>query len=140
MSISVLAIDDEPMNNEAVARALRKRTEVELVTCESPADALAHLQARVFELLLVDYSMAGMNGVEFVERARSLRPEAFVVMVTGYPELTRVVEAHASGIIDSIVAKPWRPEDLNAALDGFKSIRNLRSVRDRMMRTDKGSG
>ncbi len=125
----VLVVDDEPHNGDAVRRAFKKNDEVSVELSLSGQEGLEVLRKRQFDLFLVDFSMAGLNGVEFVEQARRDAPDSVFVMLTGYPELRQVVEAHARGVVDGILGKPWSIEELNLALRQARAMRHMRAIR-----------
>ena len=81
----VLCVDDEPHNLDLLDRALRKRFDV--LTEALPGAALAALEARTdIAVLVVDFRMPGMNGVELLARAAQVRPDVRRVLVTGYAD------------------------------------------------------
>lgn len=107
----VLCVDDEPHNLDLLDRALRKRFEV--ITEALPEAALAVLEARAdVAVLIVDFRMPGMNGVELLARAAQRRPELRRVLVTGYADADTVMAAVNSGGVHYVVRKPWRPPEL----------------------------
>lgn len=107
----MLCVDDEPHNLDLLDRALRKRFDV--VTEALPAAALAALEHRPeIAVLVVDFRMPGMNGVELLARAAQLRPDVRRVLVTGYADADTVMAAVNSGGVHYVVRKPWRPPEL----------------------------
>ncbi|MEZ0310769.1 MAG: response regulator [Myxococcota bacterium] len=127
--MSVLCVDDEAQNLDAIRRAFRKNTDLKVQSAESSAAAMQLVRAEKFDLFLVDYSMAGVNGVEFIEQAKVLAPNAVFIMLTGYPELKKVVDAHARGLVDGILGKPWSAEELTLTVTQARSILHLRAIR-----------
>ena len=107
----VLCVDDEPHNLDLLDRALRRRFEV--VTEALPSAALAALELRPeIAVLVVDFRMPGMNGVELLARAAQLRPDVRRVLVTGYADADTVMAAVNNGGVHYVVRKPWRPPEL----------------------------
>ena len=115
--ITILAVDDEPLNNDFMSRVFRKCPDRRLLTALSGQDGLQILATNSVDLILVDYSMPGMNGVEFLERARTIAPKAVAVMVTGYPELEEVIDARSRGLMREILAKPLVSKELFDTVD-----------------------
>ncbi len=130
--VVVLSVDDEPLNNELMERAFRSREDRRLLSAGSGAAALQVLKENQVDVILCDYSMPQMNGVEFLERARALAPSAVSIMVTGYPELREVAEAQTRGLVRHIVAKPWRLQDLMETIDRALSMRDLNAAVSRL--------
>jgi len=77
--------------------------------------ALKLLQEQPFDLLLTDYTMPGMDGLQLAEAARSLRPGLPIAMLSGVAEILDAdPEAGAEGVL--LLQKPIQPNDLVAAL------------------------
>ncbi|MFP5391121.1 MAG: response regulator [Gammaproteobacteria bacterium] len=77
----------------------------------SPADALALLERNHYDILITDYNLPGMNGIELARRARALQPEIKIVVATGYGHLP---EAQQLGAMT--LPKPFSPADLQRIL------------------------
>ena len=82
----VLVVDDDQINCELLATWLGKKGH-EAVTAESGEQALARLGAEAFDLVFLDISMPGMNGIETLERLRQQFPhdQLPVLMVSARP-------------------------------------------------------
>lgn len=78
-------------------------------------ELLARLADGPADLLVVDYKMPGLNGVEVVRRARALRPGLRIVMITGHGTREVVEEAYAAGV-DNVLLKPFTPNELSGAV------------------------
>ena len=76
-------------------------------------DALVELQHKRPDLLLVDFLMPGMNGVEMVEKAREIYPDLPVVLATGYADMNVVEKVIPA---NRVLRKPFRSEDLISAV------------------------
>lgn len=115
-ALSVLIVDD----HEAMRALLRKvleRAEVTDVRDASGGDAgLAALTERGADLVLIDQTMPGMDGVTFVERARAAGSVARILMITGRSD-TRTAEAARTAGADGVLMKPVSPRDLIAAIE-----------------------
>jgi DNA-binding response OmpR family regulator len=81
-------------------------------------ELLARLAGGPADLLVVDYKMPGLNGVEVVRRARALRPGLRIVMITGHGTREVVEEAYAAGV-DNVLLKPFTPNELTSAVSGL---------------------
>jgi thioredoxin reductase (NADPH) len=130
----LLAVDDEPSVARAVERDLRSRygREYRVLRAESGDDALAalresKLRGSMIALLLVDQRMPGMSGVEFMERAVEIAPEAKRVLLTAYADTQAAIDAINRVSLDHYLLKPWDPpeEQLYPVIDDL-----LRSGRD----------
>ncbi len=115
---AILTVDDDPGVSRAVARDLRQRYggQYRIVRAESGAaalDALKELRLRGDEVavLLADYRMPQMNGVEFLEEAMKFYPAARRVLLTAYADTNAAIEAINVVDLDYYLLKPWDPPE-----------------------------
>jgi thioredoxin reductase (NADPH) len=134
----LLTVDDDPEVLQAVARDLRREygDRFRVVRADSGTaalDALKQLTLRneAVALFLVDQRMPQMSGVEFIEQAIVLYPEAKRVLLTAYADTNAAIRAINSANIDYYLMKPWEPPEerlypvLNDLLDDWQA--NFRS-------------
>ena len=107
----ILCVDDEVGIVRAIRRSL-KAEPVNVLTAGGGAEALEILRKNAVSLILTDYRMAEMNGIEFLEQAAPLCPDAFRIILTGYAEAHVLVEAVNRGMIYKILYKPFQEEDI----------------------------
>ena len=86
---------------------------------ENGHEALARLKSVRPDLLMVDFAMPGMNGVELVQNAWLLHPGLPVLMATGYADMEMVEKVITP---DCLLRKPFRSEDLIQAVDSVISL------------------
>jgi thioredoxin reductase (NADPH) len=122
----ILTVDDDPEVSRAIARDLRRAygKDYRIVRAESGdqgLDALRELKLRgdVVALLLADYRMPQMNGIEFLEQAMDLFPSARRVLLTAYADTSAAIDAINVVDLDHYLLKPWDPpeEKLYPVLD-----------------------
>jgi two-component system, NtrC family, response regulator HupR/HoxA len=113
----VLAVDDERDNLALIERTLRMRPELERMLTGDAAAALALVKSSPPRFIIVDQRMPGMTGIEFMRAVRELGCRAPAVMLTAYPEDGDVIDAQTTGLVGTVLAKPWAPEDLLPLLD-----------------------
>jgi len=123
-------VDDDPGVSRAVARDLRRRygEQHRIVRAESgdaALDALREMRLRGDEVAVIvaDYRMPGMNGIEFLERAMDLYPTARRVLLTAYADTGAAIDAINVVDLDHYLLKPWDPpeEKLYPVLDELLS-------------------
>ncbi|MEU8122958.1 FAD-dependent oxidoreductase [Spirillospora sp. NPDC049024] len=114
----LLTVDDDPGVSRAVARDLRRRyaESYRIVRAESGGqalEALSELRLRGDDtaVLLADYRMPGMDGVEFLERAMDLFPFARRVLLTAYADTDAAIRAINDVDLDHYMLKPWNPPE-----------------------------
>ncbi len=110
----ILIIDDEKDNLEALNRLLR--THFKVTTLLSPFEALKRIQAETFHVIVSDQRMPEMTGVELLEKAKKLKPDATRILLTGYTDVVSVIDSINRGSIYRYISKPWDPEDLKLTL------------------------
>ncbi|GGQ55755.1 FAD-dependent oxidoreductase [Couchioplanes azureus] len=115
---AILTVDDDPSVSRAIARDLRRRygEHYRIVRASSAADALEALRdlklrgARV-AVLLADYRMPQMNGIEFLEQAMDLFPHARRALLTAYADTDAAIQAINVVDVDHYLLKPWDPPE-----------------------------
>lgn len=135
MSNKVLFVDDDPKVLAGIRRQLRKK--VPLETVESGRAGLEAICANgPFSVVVTDYCMPGMNGIEFLKRVRQAAPETVRMLLTGSADLDAAIQAVNQGNIYRFLTKPCSPEQLTEALDsGIKQYRHTRRERKFNQRT-----
>ncbi|MFI1328965.1 FAD-dependent oxidoreductase [Streptomyces sp. NPDC020845] len=122
----ILTVDDDPGVSRSVARDLRRRygAEYRVVRSEcgeSALDALRELKLRgdAVAVILADYRMPRMNGIEFLEQALDIYPGARRVLLTAYADTDAAIDAINVVDLDHYLLKPWDPpeEKLYPVLD-----------------------
>jgi thioredoxin reductase (NADPH) len=121
-----MTVDDDPGVSRAVARDLRRRygDRARVVRAESGAEALdalnqIKLRGEQVAVLVADYRMPQMNGIEFLERAMDIFPYARRVLLTAYADTSAAIDAINLVDVDHYLLKPWDPpeEKLYPVLD-----------------------
>jgi two-component system chemotaxis response regulator CheY len=111
---SVLVVDDIGMMRELLGRMLRSLGFADVVGAGSAKDALKAIEARSFDLVLVDWNLGDDNGGELVTRLRAgAGAKLPILMVSGQSERETVLAAQRAGI-DGYLLKPVSKADLEA--------------------------
>jgi len=115
---AILTVDDDPGVSRAVARDLRRRygERYRIVRAESGADALEALRQMKLRgdpvaVILADYRMPELNGIEFLERAMDIYPGARRVLLTAYADTGAAIDAINVVDLDHYLLKPWDPPE-----------------------------
>ena len=131
---AIITVDDDPGVSRAVARDLRRRYGgrhriVRAESGESALDALRQMKLRgdLVAVILADYRMPEMNGIEFLERAMDIYPGARRVLLTAYADTGAAIDAINVVDLDHYLLKPWDPPEeklypvVDALLDAWLS-------------------
>jgi thioredoxin reductase (NADPH) len=132
--ISIVAVDDDRAVLNSVERDLRQKygRDYRILKAESGADALDLLQRlkerdETVALFVVDQRMPHMSGVEFLERAMLIFPDARKVLLTAYADTEAAINAINKVSLDYYLLKPWHPPQdhfypvLDSLLDEWRS-------------------
>ena len=107
----VLVVDDEEIVRDSLASWLTEDGYTVDTAPDGPT-ALEMLRVRPYAVVLGDLKMPGMDGLEMLVRARRLRPETPIILMTAYATVETAVQAMKQGAHDYLV-KPFEPEDLS---------------------------
>jgi thioredoxin reductase (NADPH) len=130
---AILTVDDDPGVSRAVARDLRRQygSEYRIIRAESgkqALDALRELRLRgdLVAVILADYRMPEMTGIEFLEEAMDLYPKARRVLLTAYADTSAAIDAINVVDLDHYLLKPWDPpaEKLYPVVDEMLALWN----------------
>jgi thioredoxin reductase (NADPH) len=125
---AIVTVDDDPAVSRAVARDVRRRygQDYRVVRASSGAEALdalkeIKLRGEQVAVLLADYRMPQMNGIQFLETAMDLFPLARRVLLTAYADTEAAIDAINLVDVDHYLLKPWHPpeEKLYPVLDSL---------------------
>ena len=124
-TLRILVADDEPGMRAGIARALRDFTvslpDVNVDVCfeveqaESGEQTIEKVAARPPHILLLDYKLPGISGLEVLDRLQAHRSEILTIMITAYASLDTAVSAIKRGAYD-FLAKPFTPEELKITI------------------------
>jgi CheY-like chemotaxis protein len=98
----ILLIDDN-RNGLLARKSVLTDQGYAVTTYSSPEDALEHLTSNKFDLIVTDYRMPRMNGVELIAHVRALTPTVPIVLVSGMVDVLGLNEKNTGA--DAVIAK-----------------------------------
>ncbi|MCH7720394.1 MAG: response regulator, partial [Planctomycetes bacterium] len=127
-SPKIVVVDDDPGVLRLLTRLLQKKYEV--TAFSSPKEALKYLRAEQVDVIISDYMMAGMDGIQFIQKTLELAPDAKRIITTGFYDVETVVASINEAQIDFFLTKPINTDGLYQAVDKMWSNRLLQKERD----------
>ncbi len=113
--MKILIVDDE----RSVLRSLERLffdDDYEILTAESGEQGLGVLEKEYCPIIIADYRMPGMTGVEFLREVRKKLPQTVRLVLSGYADVASIVEAINVGEIYKFMPKPWNDEELKVTV------------------------
>jgi two-component system, NtrC family, response regulator HupR/HoxA len=107
---AVLVVDDEARVLDALEAILA--ADFRVLRARDGDEALALLDTEEVAVILTDYRMPGMTGVELLRRSQEKAPDAIRIVLTAYTDVDHLMDAINTGRIYHFIAKPWDPHDV----------------------------
>lgn len=130
-TFSLLIVDDDEQVLNVLARLLAEEG-YHISTASDPLTALNLLRASPFDLLITDYQMPEMTGLELIRDARQLYPDLAAILITGFAMPDATVEAAEPGAYD-VMFKPLKLAEVRLrirnALDRLRLQREVQTYR-----------
>lgn len=133
---AILMVDDEPHVIKSFQRVLRKEPYA-LMTAGGGEEGLNLLEAREVSLVISDYNMPQMNGLEFLKSVKDHHPHILTIMLTGQAEMDVAVKAINEAGVYKFIQKPWDDEDLKITIRRALESIDLATERDRLLQKIK---
>jgi len=106
---AILIVDDDPLVGRMLLRSLTGFG-WDLEYTQDPEAAAERIESQRFDLLITDFKMAKLDGMEMIERLKKAQPDCEAVIVSGYPSVDVVRRAFKLGAAD-FLQKPFSPKD-----------------------------
>lgn len=116
-TMKILLVDDD----EWIRDSLRIFFEAEgchIVALETAEEAMEELNCRRYDIIITDYRLPGMDGVEFLKQIKNSHPDSIKILITAYKSDVVVSEAKKAGV-QHLIAKPFTSETIEASLSNL---------------------
>jgi two-component system, NtrC family, response regulator AtoC len=110
VSARILIVDDDEGVRQVLSQSLQESGH-QVSAAESGEAAVATVRESVFDLVILDMVLPRVDGLEVLKEITALRPEAAVIMITGYASVETAIKAMKMGAVDYVV-KPFRMEEV----------------------------
>lgn len=117
----VLVADDSGIMRKIIIRSLNACGVSEIVEAANGKDGLAAFQAGPVDIVLTDWNMPEMSGLELLKAIRATGSDVPVIMITTEGEKSSVIEAIQAGVTDYL-CKPFEQEDLRNKLEKYVAV------------------
>ncbi|MEL6459247.1 MAG: response regulator [Cyanobacteria bacterium J06636_27] len=134
----ILVVDDEKNIRLTVAQCLEPQGYT-VKTAIDGLDGLSQLEEYNPNLMLLDLQMPGMNGIEVLARAKELKPDLHIIMVSAHGNVENAVEAMKLGAVD-FIQKPFTPKEIRELVSkvlGRENVSDLPKDYDSLISTAK---
>jgi DNA-binding NtrC family response regulator len=111
---NVLVVDDEKVVCNSCQKILAKKG-YNVDTALTAEEALKKVKGNGFNVVIADWKMPEIDGMEIAKRVKKENPNTVVIMITGYPSVESSIKALRSGVSD-YVPKPFTPDELSDAV------------------------
>ena len=108
----LVIVDDEEMVLTSLRSFLMLETEYEVRTFSSAREALEAVNEQTIDLVISDYLMPGMTGIDFLLEVKKLQPYATRILLTGYADKENAIKAINEVGLYQYVEKPWDNNEL----------------------------
>jgi two-component system NtrC family sensor kinase len=113
--IKILFVDDEQNVLNALKR-LFADDDYTILTSTTGFEGLDIIQEESPQIIVSDYRMPGINGIDFLRKAYIRNPDAIRIILSGYADTAVVIEAINEGQIYKLIPKPWNDDELKIAI------------------------
>lgn len=127
MSAKVLIVDDDPAILKTLSRVLGKEG-YELLQATDGVEAIDLLTRHEIALIICDQGMPGMTGIDVMQRAQTLCPDAERILLTGVGDRDTVIQAINVGQVSQYLLKPWNDTDLKRCVGN--AVRHYELLRE----------
>jgi response regulator RpfG family c-di-GMP phosphodiesterase len=139
MNDSVLFVDDEPNILSGYERQLRKQFHIHTAS-GGDAGLQTIAEKGPFAVVVSDFRMPQMNGIQFLSRVREIAPDTVRMMLTGYAEINAAIGAINEGNVFRFLTKPCDTVDLtNAVFEAIRQYHLIIAERELLEETLRGS-
>ena len=137
----LVVVDDDPLVTSSLSSFLSLEMEIDPVVFNESPKAADYIRDNPIDMVISDFLMPGMDGIQLLTAAREACPEAPRVLLTGYADKENAIKAINEVRVFQYIEKPWDNEQLrNIVLNGLERLMLMRLLTqkiDELSRTRK---
>ena len=113
-NMKILLVDDDEWIRDSLSLFFEAEG-CNLLTLETAEEAMEVVNKQAYDIVISDYKLPGMDGLEFLRRVKEKQPNDFEILITAYANREICEEAKMVGVRD-IIPKPFTSEDVETSL------------------------
>lgn len=138
---TVVIVDDEEMVLTSLSSFLNLETDYNIMTFTSGKEALKYIENNNTDLVISDYLMPEMDGIQFLAKVRELKPEVPRIILTGYADKENAIKAINDVGLFQYIEKPWDNEDILIILrNGLERQQLLKKLNEKIKQINEAYG
>jgi len=108
----ILILDDDKLVTKTLCLLLNAQTDYEIYPFNSPLEALEYVRENEIDLIISDFLMPEMNGIEFLSEVKKIKPSITNILLTGYADKENAIKAINEVGLYKYIEKPWDNDEL----------------------------
>ena len=124
--LKLLLIDDDEWVRDSLCLFFESEG-CQILTLETAEEGLNALNKQDFDIIIIDYRLPGLDGLEFLRRVQKRHPAAMKILISAYGSKKLITEARKLGVHDYI-PKPFTSEAIEASLNRLIENRDKNQV------------
>jgi DNA-binding NtrC family response regulator len=137
----IVVVDDDELVTRSLSSFLGLEMDVEPVVFNQSTRALSYLRENDFDLIISDFLMPEMDGIQLLGEARRVQPQAPRVLLTGYADKENAIKAINEVRVFQYLEKPWDNEQLRrVVVNGLERLLLLRMLSEKVEQLSSTQG
>jgi DNA-binding NtrC family response regulator len=129
----ILLLDDEEIVTTSIKSFLNLETDYEVVSFNSPKEALDYVRQTQVDMIISDFLMPDMDGIQFLSEVKRNQPQAIRILLTGYADKENAIKAINDVGLYQYLEKPWDNADLRLIIqNGLEKRQLLARLQDKI--------
>jgi len=134
----VLVVDDDDLVTSSLSSFLSLEVEIDPVVFNDSTEAAEYLRGNPVDLIISDFLMPRMDGIQLLGEARRVKPEVPRVLLTGYADKENAIKAINDVQVFQYIEKPWDNEQLRrVVLAGLERLMLMRLLTEKIEELEK---
>lgn len=122
---TVIVVDDDFIITDTISTYLELTTDYRVLAFNDPREALQWLEGVKFDVVISDFMMPDMNGLDFLSHIKKKAPEVVMILLTGYADKENAIRAINELELFQYIEKPWDNEELCMIIKNGLEKKNL---------------